>query len=723
MNVSLLQQARYAYKPKLPGIFQHGISEIAVMEGEAAESISDQEKIRSLFPNTYGEREVIFCEGRNTSRKKKHVVGVILSGGQAPGGHNVVSGLYDALKATNPDNVLIGFKGGPSGLLEDKYIIFDDAYIDAYRNTGGFDIIGSGRTKMETEEQFETIVDVCRKHGMTAIVIIGGDDSNTNAAVLAEYMVAHKTGIRVIGCPKTIDGDLKNEDIEVSFGFDTATKTYSELVGNIERDCNSAKKYWHFIKVMGRSASHIALECALECQPNICLISEEIAEKKLSLSKIADYIADSVEKRAEKGMNYGVVIIPEGVVEFVPEFSALIEEINELLAGKKGETFNALPSWKEKYAFIEKGLSKEAMIVFTILPQEIQQQLFLERDPHGNVRVSLIESEKLFAALVADKLEARKAAGSYHGKFNAQHHFLGYEGRCGFPTNFDADYCYSLGYNAFMLIQYGYNGYLSRVSNLCKPASEWHAGGMPIIKMMNMERRNGQDKPVIKKALVELDSRPFQYFEAQREKWAVDTCFTYPGAIQYFGPAELCDRPTKILALEKGEETVRAKYHRLTQLLIRRKLTITSMESASSGQIASLITDTEGASAVLKGAFITYSNEAKIQIGVPAEIIEKYSVYSQETAKAMADCCRKIYQADIGIGVTGTLGNVDPENPEASVPGKVYFAFSFQNSCKSYELELSSQPSRLLYKLAVADAVYDRLMENLPEIEPREEQE
>ncbi len=553
MNVSPLQQARYAYKPKLPGMLRYGISEIGVIEGEVTHSIADQEKIQSLFPNTYGKKDVIFCKGKNTSAAKKHVVGVILSGGQAPGGHNVISGLYDALKATNPDNVLLGFKGGPTGLLKNDYIVFDDAYIDAYRNTGGFDIIGSGRTKLETEEQFEIVVEVCREHGMTAIVIVGGDDSNTNAAVLAEYMAAHETGIQVIGCPKTIDGDLKNEDIEASFGFDTATKTYSELIGNIERDCNSAKKYWYFIKVMGRSASHVALECALETQPNICLIAEEVAEKKLSLSKIADYIADAVEKRAAKGLNYGVVIIPEGIVEFVPEFSALIEEVNELLAGKKGETFNALPSWKEKYAFIKKGLTKEAMIVFSILPQEIQQQLFLERDPHGNVVVSLIESEKLFAALVADKLEKRKAAGSYQGKFKTQHIFLGYEGRCGFPTNFDADYCYSLGYNAFMLIQYGYNGYLSRVSNLYKPAAEWVAGGMPITKMMNMERRNGEDKPVIQKALVDLEGKPFKYFEAHREKWAVDTCYTYPGSIQYFGPSELCDIPTKTLTLEKGD--------------------------------------------------------------------------------------------------------------------------------------------------------------------------
>lgn len=549
MNQSPLQKARYQYSPKLPGMLRNGISEICVKEGNATQSVADQEKIAALFPNTYGEKEITFEKGENTAAAKKQVVGVILSGGQAPGGHNVICGLYDALKATSKENVLYGFKNGPIGLLEDNYVEFDDAYIDAYRNTGGFDIIGSGRTKLETEEQFAVAAKVCEKHGITAIVIIGGDDSNTNAAVLAEYFAAHNTGVQVIGCPKTIDGDLKNEDIECSFGFDTATKTYSELIGNIERDANSAKKYWHFVKVMGRSASHVALECALETQPNICLISEEVAAKKQSLSEIADYIADAVEKRSANGNNFGVAIIPEGVVEFVPEFKALIAEINELLAGNKTEEFNALGSWEEKYAFIEKGLTAESMAVFAILPQTIQQQLFLERDPHGNVQVSLIESEKLFSALVKDKLTER----GFTGKFNALHHFFGYEGRCAFPSNFDADYCYSLGYNAFMLIQYGYNGYLSKVSNLSKPAEEWVAGGMPITKMMNIERRNGEDKPVIKKALVELAGKPFKFFEANRDTWAVETAYTYPGAIQYYGPTEVCDLTTRTLALEKGE--------------------------------------------------------------------------------------------------------------------------------------------------------------------------
>ncbi|MBP9001246.1 MAG: diphosphate--fructose-6-phosphate 1-phosphotransferase [Lachnospiraceae bacterium] len=553
MNISPLQKARYEYTPKLPGMLRQGIANICVKEGAETQSVADQDKIKALFPNTYGKKEITFEKGQNTSAAKKQVVGVILSGGQAPGGHNVICGLYDALKATDKDNVLLGFKGGPDGLLKNDYVEFDDEVIDAYRNTGGFDIIGSGRTKLETKEQFAIVAENAKKNGLTAVVIIGGDDSNTNAATLAEYMAANNTGIQVIGCPKTIDGDLKNEDIEASFGFDTATKTYSELIGNIERDANSAKKYWHFVKVMGRSASHVALECALETQPNICLIGEEVAAKKMSLAEITNYIADSVEARGNNGDNFGVAIIPEGIVEFVPEFSKLIAEINELLAGSKTEEFNALPDWEAKYNFIKAGLTAESFSVFDILPQFVQQQLFLERDPHGNVQVSLIESEKLFSEMVKAELSKRKAAGTYKGKFGAQHHFFGYEGRCAFPSNFDADYCYSLGYNAFMLIQYGYTGYLSKVSNIARPAEEWVAGGMPITKMMNMERRNGEDKPVIRKALVELDGAPFKYFEAHRKQWAVETCFKYPGAIQYYGPAEVCDLTTVTLALEQAK--------------------------------------------------------------------------------------------------------------------------------------------------------------------------
>ena len=552
MEISPLQKERLKYQPKLPGMLRHGIADICVKEGEPTASVADQDKIKALFPNTYGKKEITFQKGANTSVPKKQVVGVILSGGQAPGGHNVISGLYDALKATDRENVLIGFKGGPSGLVDDDFVEFDDAFIDAYRNTGGFDIIGSGRTKIETPEQFEAAAKTAKKHGLTAVVIIGGDDSNTNAAVLAEYFAANHLGVQVIGCPKTIDGDLKNDDIECSFGFDTATKTYSELIGNIERDANSAKKYWHFVKVMGRSASHVALECALETQPNICLIGEEVAEKKLSLSQIADQIADSVDQRSKTEGIFGVVIIPEGIVEFVPEFGTLIREISEMLAGSKTEEFNALPDWDAKKEFIRKGLTEESYKVFAILPESIQKQLFLERDPHGNVQVSLIESEKLFAELVKNKLDERKKAGTYKGSFKTQFHFFGYEGRCAFPSNFDADYCYSLGYNAFMLIQYGYTGYLSKVSNLSRPAEEWVAGGMPITKMMNMERRNGEDKPVIRKALVDLNGKPFQYFEAHRAEWAAKTCYTYPGAIQYYGPSDVCDLTTRTLALEKG---------------------------------------------------------------------------------------------------------------------------------------------------------------------------
>ena len=552
MEHSPLQKARYSYQPKLPMILRSEMSEIEAVEGAKTESARDKEKIQALFPTTFGQKEISFQKGKSKAEKKKHVVGVILSGGQAPGGHNVVSGLYDALKKADKDNELIGFLGGPSGLTDDKFIVFTDEYINEFRNTGGFDIIGSGRTKLETTEQFEKAAAVCKKHGITAITIIGGDDSNTNAAVLAEYFKAHDTGVQVIGCPKTIDGDLKNDDIEISFGFDTATRTYSELIGNIERDANSAKKYWHFIKLMGRSASHIALECALETQPNVCLISEEIEKKEMSLSQIADYVAKSVADRAENGMNFGVVLIPEGLVEFVPEVKKLISEINDTLAAK-AEEFEKAVSPKDKVAFMHKYLTAESDAVFSILPESIQAQMMADRDPHGNVQVSRIESEKLVSSLVEAKLAEMKKEGKYNGKFNPLHHFFGYEGRCAFPSNFDSDYCYSLGYNAFMLIQSGCTGYLSSIRNLSAPASEWKAGGMPITKMMNIERRHGEDKPVIKKALVELDGKPFKYFEERRDKWAKETCFTYPGAIQYYGPESVCDITTVTLKLEQSK--------------------------------------------------------------------------------------------------------------------------------------------------------------------------
>ena len=552
MEHSPLQKARYSYQPKLPLILRSEMDEIEAVEGAETTSAADQDKIKALFPNTFGQKEISFQKGKSKVEKKKQVVGVILSGGQAPGGHNVVCGLYDALKKADKNNELIGFLGGPSGLTDDKCIVFTDEYINEFRNTGGFDIIGSGRTKLETTEQFQKAAAVCKKHGITAITIIGGDDSNTNAAVLAEYFKAQNTGVQVIGCPKTIDGDLKNDDIEISFGFDTATKTYSELIGNIERDANSAKKYWHFIKLMGRSASHIALECALETQPNVCLISEEIEKKAMSLSQIASYVAKSVADRANEGMNFGVVLIPEGLVEFVPEVKKLISEINDTLAAK-AEEFEKAVTAKDKVAFMHKYLTAESDAVFSILPEDIQAQMMADRDPHGNVQVSRIESEKLVSSLVAAKLEEMRKEGKYNGKFNPLHHFFGYEGRCAFPSNFDSDYCYSLGYNAFMLIQCGCTGYLSSIRNLSAPATEWKAGGMPITKMMNIERRHGEDKPVIKKALVELDGKPFKYFSERREQWAKETCFTYPGAIQYYGPESVCDITTITLKLEQSK--------------------------------------------------------------------------------------------------------------------------------------------------------------------------
>lgn len=550
MSISPLQKARYEYRPKLPLILQSDIANVAVKYGKETQSVSDQEKIRAMFPNTYGMKEISFVNAPSSAEKKTLTVGVILSGGQAPGGHNVITGLYDALKKADRNNVLLGFKGGPSGLLDDKYVEFTDDFINEYRNTGGFDIIGSGRTKLETVEQFRVVRQVAARHNLNAIVIIGGDDSNTNAAVLAEYFASEKTGIQVIGCPKTIDGDLKNDVIETSFGFDTACKTYSELIGNIERDANSAKKYWHFIKVMGRSASHIALECALECQPNITLVGEEVEAKKQSLSDIVNYIADVVTARSERGLNYGVAVVPEGLIEFIPEVKVLISELNDLLA-KEEAAYSRLADFDAQFEFITGKLSGASAAVFRSLPADIQKQLLMDRDPHGNVQVSRIETEKLLISMTAAVLKERKEKGLFKGSFSSLNHFFGYEGRCAFPSNFDADYCYSLGYNAFLLIANGLTGYMSVVTGLSKGPAAWQAGGIPITKMMNIEHRHGQDKPVIRKALVELDGKPFKYFESQRKTWEVETCYTFPGAIQYYGPAEVCDITTRTLALEQ----------------------------------------------------------------------------------------------------------------------------------------------------------------------------
>ncbi len=549
MNLSPLQKDRYNYKPHLPEILKKDVGSISIEKGKATESVSDRNELKQIFPKTYGMPIAKLVEAANAGAGKKINVGVVLSGGQAPGGHNVIAGLFDGIKAGNPESKLYGFLGGPSGLIEDKKIEITAGYLDDYRNTGGFDIIGSGRTKLETSEQFDTSLEVCKKNNITAIVIIGGDDSNTNAAMLAEYFAGKDAGVQVIGCPKTIDGDLKNEHIEASFGFDTATKTYSELIGNIERDANSAKKYWHFIKLMGRSASHIGLECALQTQPSYTIISEEVETKKTSLNEIVEDLSDVVVKRSENGENFGVVLVPEGLIEFIPEMGALISELNDLLA-EKAAYYNTLNTFEEQSEWINKNLSKDSSYVFSSLPNNIQRQLLMDRDPHGNVQVSRIETEILLIEMVENKLKELKSEGKFKGSFSHQHHFFGYEGRCAFPSNFDADYCYVLGYTAFTLIANGLTGYMSSVKNLSKPASEWIAGGIPVTMMMNLEVRHGKNKPVIKKALVELDGAPFKAFAAKRAEWAIKTSFRFPGAIQYYGPDEVCNAPTITLSLE-----------------------------------------------------------------------------------------------------------------------------------------------------------------------------
>ena len=548
--VSPLQKVRAAYAPKLPPALRKGAN-VAVSAGEPTTAADNVEQIKALFPNTFGSPVLTFAQGEGAAAPAINV-GVILSGGQAPGGHNVIAGLFDGIKSLNAGSKLYGFLKGPDGLVKDEAMELDAAIIDEYRNTGGFDIIGSGRTKLETPEQFEAARKSCEERGISALVIIGGDDSNTNACVLAEYFKANKIGIQVIGCPKTIDGDLKNEWIEASFGFDTACRVYSELIGNIGRDANSAKKYWHFIKLMGRSASHIALECALQTQPNATIISEEVAEKKTTLAEIVEYLAGIVADRAANGMNFGVALIPEGLVEFIPEVKALIAELNDLLA-KEEAAFSAITEADEKIAFLKAKLSADKAAVYASLPRTIQLQLCLDRDPHGNVQVSLIETEKMLAEMVKTKLAAWKAEGKYNGKFSAQTHFFGYEGRCAAPSNFDADYCYSLGYTAAALLGANVTGYMSSVRNTMLPADEWIAGGIPITMMMNMERRHGEDKPVIKKALVELEGKPYKFFASKREEWAKNTSYVYPGPIQYFGPAEVCDLCTKTLTLEQSK--------------------------------------------------------------------------------------------------------------------------------------------------------------------------
>ena len=547
MTKSALQIARAEYQPKLPKALKGFVK---VVEGEKTQSVADQKEIEGLFPHTYGMPILKLEESSEIPHFPAINVGVILSGGQAPGGHNVISGIFDGVKKLNPDSKVYGFILGPGGLVDHNYKELTADIINEYRNTGGFDIIGSGRTKLEHEDQFDKGLEILKELGIKALVMIGGDDSNTNACVLAEYYAAKGAGVQVVGCPKTIDGDLKNEMIEASFGFDTACKVYSEVIGNIQRDCNSAQKYWHFIKLMGRSASHIALECALQTQPNVCIISEEVEQKGQSLDDIVTYIAGIVAKRAAKGDNYGTVLIPEGLIEFIPAMKKLIAELNDFLA--HDDKFATLDVEEER-AYVTANLSKENAAIFASLPAGVARQLTLDRDPHGNVQVSLIETEKLLSEMVADKLEAWRAEGKYNGKFSRQHHFFGYEGRCAAPSNFDADYCYALGYTASALIANGKTGYMSSVRNTTAPASEWIAGGVPITMLMNMERRHGMMKPVIQKALVELDGAPFKTFAANREDWALNTCYVYPGPIQYFGPTQVCDQPTKTLVLEQGK--------------------------------------------------------------------------------------------------------------------------------------------------------------------------
>ena len=544
MNKSALQIARAAYQPKMPTAL---LGAVKVNEGAATQSVADQEDIQALFPNTYGQPYITFEPSDKQEKFEPINVGVILSGGQAPGGHNVIAGLFDGIKNIHPDSRLYGFILGPGGLVDHNYIELTADIVNEYRNTGGFDIIGSGRTKLEKKEQFDKGLVILKALDIKALVIIGGDDSNTNACVLAEYYKSIDAGVQVIGCPKTIDGDLKNEMIETSFGFDTACKVYSEVIGNIQRDCNSARKYWHFIKLMGRSASHIALECALQVQPNVCLISEEVQAKNQSLDTIVTDIANTVANRAAQGHNFGTVLIPEGLIEFIPEMNNLIAELNEILAAHP--EYKMIRKSEQRNYIIEK-LSEDNAAVFKSLPEGVAMQLTLDRDPHGNVQVSAIETEKLLAEMVGVKLAQWKQEGLFVGKFATQTHFFGYEGRCAAPSNYDADYCYSLGYTAAALIAFGKTGYMSSVRNTTAPAKDWVAGGVPITMMMNMERRNGEMKPVIQKALVQLDGAPFRRFAAKRAAWAISTDYIYPGPIQYFGPTEVCDQPTKTLQLE-----------------------------------------------------------------------------------------------------------------------------------------------------------------------------
>ena len=550
MSISPLETARLAYEPRLPEVLRGDITRITPALGGPTESYADQNELRELFPLTFGAPIARFTPGNNTEIARPWKIGVVLSGGQAPGGHNVIAGIFDAMNKADPAGILYGFKGGPSGLINDEVTEITAETVNRFRNTGGFDMIGSGRTKLESESQFEHSLQTCRRHGIEGIVVIGGDDSNTNAAVLAEWFRQKKAGITVVGCPKTIDGDLKNEHIEASFGFDTAAKTYSELIGNIAKDANSARKYWHFIRLMGRSASHIALECALQTRPNICIISEEVRTKNLSVNQIVDDIASVVAARAARGMNFGVALIPEGLIEFIPEAGRLIAELNDILA-RDAEYFGTLKTVDDQREWVNRELSKDSSYVFSALPRGIQMQLLDDRDPHGNVQVSRIDTEKLLIELVQERLEKMRIDGEYQGRFSALAHFFGYEGRCAFPSNFDADYCFALGFSAFLLLGAGLTGYIANIAELHSPPARWIPGGIPLTMMMNMEQRHGRRKPVIRKALVELQGAPFKALAAHRAQWALESAYTFPGAVQYFGPPEVSERTTRTLELEK----------------------------------------------------------------------------------------------------------------------------------------------------------------------------
>lgn len=549
-ETSLLHEKRLQYKPVLPEVLRSCAKVSLHQKKENRKEISG--KLRELFPKTMHNSLVELVLEKHEKIHSPLRVGVVFSGGQASGGHNVISGLYDALKELNRDSSLWGFLGGPSGVIEGKVREITADLIAMYRNQGGFDLIGSGRTKIETEEQLQGACKTCQNLRLDGLVIIGGDDSNTNAAILAEHFSHKNVATRVIGVPKTIDGDLKTEYIEISFGYDTACKIYSEMIGNIGRDALSAKKYYHFIRLMGRSASHITLECALATHPNVALISEEIAEKKLTLQAIVNALADVISQRSEQKKDYGIVLIPEGLIEFIPEIKTLLKELNGLLAegSEPAKKMSALSGNAEKVAHAEKLLTKESHSCFKVFPEKIQQQLLLDRDPHGNVHVSGIETEKLLSELVAKELKKRKQDCSYKGKFSAVEHFFGYEGRAGLPSNFDATYCYALGHVAAILVNEKCSGYIAAISNLTMPAEKWQAKGIPLAGMLHIETRQGKDKPVIKKALVDLKGKPFLYFQKMRSTWQSEDRYRYPGPMQFFGDRELTDLPPLSMLFE-----------------------------------------------------------------------------------------------------------------------------------------------------------------------------